>query len=267
MKRSILVPHDFSEVGDYALKHAYLIIKAAKADIPINLLHVINKDSMYDESFAKLDKIAKDFSEKYGVTVHTNVIKGKLHKTIYEFGIESKAFIAVMGTHGLKNVKKAMKIVKKFVGIPFILVQSDESVREYNKLVIPIDSNIKSRIKFRWVRYLDNIFKSRAYIIAYNEKEKYKKENITNNLKFAEKLLDQELIEYEIKMLENKKDFADEIYDYTEAVEGDLILIMTNKYKEFARDISRVENIELFKKIPIMCVNPRTDIMKLGGFS
>ncbi len=267
MKRSILVPHDFSEVGDYALQHAYLIIKASKSDYPINLLHVIKKDSMYDESLAKLNEIAKDFSEKHKVTVNTKVIKGNIYKTIYAYGVESKAFIAVMGTHGIKNVKKAMKVVKKFVKIPFILVQSESNFGEYNKLVIPLDHNVKSRIKFRWVRFLNDIFESKAYIIATHETDNYKAESLNNNIKFSTNFLEDELIDYELKKLENKMNFADEVYNYAHEVEGDLILVMADQYKQFAKDLNKAENLEYFKKIPIMCVNKRTDIVKHGGFS
>lgn len=267
MKRSILVPHDFSEVGDYALQHAYLIIKASKSDYPINLLHVIKKESMYDESLARLNEIAENFSKKNNVTVNTKVLKGNIYKTIYAYGVESKAFIAVMGTHGIKNVKKAMKVVKKFVRIPFILVQSGSNFGEYNKLVIPLDHNIKSRIKFRWVRFLNDIFESKAFILATHETDNYKIDSLNNNIKFASNFLEDELIDYEIKKIETKVNFADEVYKYANEVQGDLILVMTDQYKQFARDLKTAENLELFKKIPIMCVNRRTDIVKLGGFS
>ena len=50
-------------------------------------------------------------------------------------------------------------------------------------------------------------------------------------------------------------------------VEADLVLMMTTKYKEYIKNLKKPDNKELYKKIPIMCVNPRTDIQKLGGFN
>ena len=265
MKRSILVPHDFTEVGNYALEHAYMIGKATGA--PINLLHVVNRKSMLNTAYDKLEVIAKEFSEKHNIEVIPNVVKGNLYKTIYTYGIETDAYIAVMGTHGIKNIRKAMKIVKKFIRIPFILVQSPVIYGEYDRLVIPVDSEVKSRIKFHWVKYLNYLFESKVYIIAHGENDDFRIKSLNNNLKFAYKLLEQELIDYETKHLTSSKNFADEVYSYANDVEGDLVLIMTDKYRKFAKDLKNAKNLEYFKKIPIMCVNPRTDIFKAGSFS
>lgn len=265
MNKSILVPHDFTEVGDFALQHAYTLGKAANS--PINLLHVIKKEAIRDEAFKKLEEIAKSFSEKHNIEVIPKVLKGNLYKTIYNYGIETHAYIAVMGTHGLKNVKKAMKVVKKFSKIPFILVQSPVRFGDYERLVVPVDSNKKSRIKFHWVKYLNNLFECKVYIVAHNEKESFKVKDLNNNLKFADKLLEQELIDYEVKRLNSSKNFASEVYNHANDVKGDLVLVMTDRYKKFAKDIKNSKNIEDFKKIPIMCVNPRTDIYKAGSFS
>lgn len=265
MKRSILVPHDFTQVGDYALEHAYMIGKPTGA--PINLLHVIKKNSQLDEATQKLEEIAKKFMEDHQIEVIPKVIKGNLYKTIYNYGIETNAYISVMGTHGLKNVRKAMKVVKKFAKIPFILVQGPVINKEYGKLVVPIDSNLKSRIKFRWVKYLNHLFESKTYIITKEEKDSYKIKNLNNNLKFADKLLEQELIDYEVKRLPSNSKYAEEIYSHANDVGGDIILVMTDQYKKFARDIKTVKNSEYFEKIPIMCVNPRTDIYKSGSFN
>lgn len=265
MKRTILVPHDFTEVGNYAIEHAYMIGKATGA--PIHLLHIVKRKSLYDAALEKLSAIASEYSEKYNVEIIPKVIRGNLYKSIYAYGIEIDAYIAVMGTHGIKNLKKAMKVVKKFVRIPFILVQSPVIFGEYDRLVVPVDSNLKSRIKFHWVRYLNHLFESKVYIIAHNETDSFRIKSLNNNLRFADKLLEQELIDYEVKRLNSSKNFADKVYNYANDVEGDLVLVMTDNYRKFARDLKSAKNLEYFKKIPIMCVNPRTDIFKAGSFS
>jgi len=50
-------------------------------------------------------------------------------------------------------------------------------------------------------------------------------------------------------------------------LEPDIVLFMTDKYKKIVHDIHKPQNIELSKKIPVMCVNHRTDITKIGGFN
>jgi len=64
-----------------------------------------------------------------------------------------------------------------------------------------------------------------------------------------------------------EENYADHLYDYISEIEADIVLFMTDKYKRIITNVQRPRNIELSKKIPIMCVNIRTDIQKLGGFT
>jgi hypothetical protein len=265
MKKSILVPHDFTDVGNYAMEHAYMLGKASKTSI--SLIHIVRRSSQIAEAKDKLQKIADDFRQGKDVEVSVEVRRGNLFREIYRYGLEIDAYLAVMGTHGLKNIKKAMKVVKRFVKIPFILVQSPVIFGEYDRLVIPIDSNITSRIKIQWVRYISTLFSSKAFLITHNVSDGFKQKGLNNNIRFAQNWFDKELIDYDIKVVESSKNFADSIYTYANEVESDLILIMTDQYRSYIKDIRKVENIELYKKIPIMCVNKRTDIFKLGGFN
>ncbi len=263
MKRSVLVPHDLSEVGNYAIEHAYMVGKAAKS--PIHLIHVVKSKSKIDAAKTKLQEIADNFKEGKDVEIICEVRTGNLFKEIYNYGLEVESYIAVMGTHGIKNIKKAMKVVKKFVKIPFILVQSPVIFGEYDRIVIPIDSDKNSRVKVQWVKYINNIFESKAYILTSNVTDGFKVKMLNNNLKFAKTHFDNALIDYEIKVLESSKNFADSLYSYSNSVESDLILVMTDKYRKYIKDLKKAENLELYKKIPIMCVNKRTDIIKLGN--
>ncbi len=265
MKKSILVPHDFTEVSDFALDHAYMVGKASRA--PINLIHIVKKTSEIQEAKDKLNRIAEEFKKGKEIEVYVEVRKGNLFKEIYKFGLEIDAYIAVMGTHGVQNIKKAMKVVKKFIKIPFILVQSPVIFGEYDRILIPIDQDNTSRIKIQWVRYINTLFQSKVYVITHNVSDAYAKQSVANNIKFAEILFEKELIDYEIEVIENSKDFADAIYSYANKVESDLILLMTDKYRSYIKQIKKAENLELYKKIPIMCVNKRTDIFKIGGFN
>lgn len=48
MKKSILVPHDFTEVGNFAMEHAYMIGKASRSSI--SLIHIVKKTSQIEEA-------------------------------------------------------------------------------------------------------------------------------------------------------------------------------------------------------------------------
>jgi len=265
MKKSILVPHDFTEVGDYAMDHAYMVGKQVKS--PIHLIHIVSKTSQIEAAKAKLSAIAEDFKKDKEIEIIVEVRKGNLFKEIYNYGLEIDAYLAVMGTHGLKNIKKALKVIKKFIKIPFILVQNPVIFGEYDRILVPLNEDKTSRIKIQWIRYINTLFQSTAYLLTYNTKDSFKLKAINNNVKFAQNWFEKELIEYDIKVLDSSRNFADEIYNYANEIECDLILLMTNKYKDYVKQLKKSENKELYKKIPIMCLNKRTDIYKVGGFN
>ncbi|MDR2835135.1 MAG: universal stress protein [Bacteroidales bacterium] len=268
MEKCILVPHDFTEVGDYAIEHAVAISKNVK--LPIHILHIVKKTEEIGFAKEKLSDLVKKISKEKNfddIDFVISVRKGNIYKEIYKYGLEIDAYIAVMGTHGIKNVKKTMKVVKKFVKIPFILVQSPMKNPEYRNILLPIDSEKNSRIKAQWVNYLNFLFKSIAYIVTSEEKETDKARDLKNNLHFVESYFEDQLIEYGINSLSSGKKFADEMYSYAKEIDADIILIMTHSYRSYIKDIKKVENLEQFKQIPIMCVNKRTDIKKVGGFN
>ncbi|MDD3860039.1 MAG: universal stress protein [Bacteroidales bacterium] len=265
MKKSILVPHDFTQVGDYAMEHAYMVGKQAKS--PIHLIHIVSKSSQIDAAKQKLSEIAEEFKKDKDVEIIVEARKGNLFKEIYNYGLEIDAYLAVMGTHGVKNIKKALKVIKKFVKIPFILVQNPVIFGEYDRILVPIDEDKTSRIKIQWIRYINTLFQSKAFILTYNTKDSFKVKALNNNINFAQNWFEKELIDYDIKVLESERNFPDEIYNYANEIECDLILLMTDKYKRYVKKLKRADNVELSKKIPIMCLNKRTDIYKVGGFN
>ncbi len=263
MEKCILVPFDFSNEANFALDHAYELARIAK--LPIHLLFVVNNEKMIEDWQIELKKIADSFSKKNNYKVEAVVKAGNLFETIYEYGIEANAYVAVMGTHGLKTINKAMKVIKKFVKIPFILVQRPITFGEYDKICVPIDADKKSRAKFLWVKYLNYLFESKVYIVYPEVSDSSKRSEINSNLLFATSIFEKDNIDFEVKALP-EANFADDMYDYMSEIEPDVVLFMTDKYKQSISALKTARNIELYKKIPIMCVNLRTDIIKLGGF-
>ncbi|MDD2634528.1 MAG: universal stress protein [Bacteroidales bacterium] len=263
MEKCILVPFDFSNEANFALDHAFELGKIAK--FPIHLLYVVNNEKQIEEWQVELHKIAATFSKKNDYPVKAVVKAGNLFETIYEYGIEANAYLAIMGTHGLKTINKAMKIIKKFVKIPFILVQKPIHFGEYDKICVPIYGDKKMRAKFLWVKYLNTLFESTVYIVYPETSDKGKKEAINNNIMFATSIFERDAIDFELKALP-EINFADQLYDYMSNIEPDVVLFMTDKYKKTILEINTARNVLLSKEIPIMCVNPRTDIVKLGGF-
>ncbi|NLA24182.1 MAG: universal stress protein, partial [Bacteroidales bacterium] len=248
-----------------ALEHAYAIGKLSR--LPIFLVHVTSKPSKIEELTNQLQKIADEFMEGKDIVIKAAVVTGNLYKAIYNFGLENNAFLGVMGTHGIKSLGKAIKVVKKFVKIPFILVQGSAIYGEYDRICIPLDKSKKSRVAFNWVRYINNLFESKVFVPYPTVQDKYQVKNVRNTLLFAQRIFEKDLIDYELRQIPAGVNYGDAIYDYIREVEADLVLMMTKNYREYIRNLKKPENKEFYKNIPVMVINVRTDIQKLGAFS
>ncbi|MDR2010309.1 MAG: universal stress protein [Bacteroidales bacterium] len=264
MKKCIMVPYDFSNEADFALEHAYEF--ARPTNLPIHLIHVVSSEKDLQEWEIELKKVAKKFSVENNTNIVTVVRAGNLFDTIYEYGLESNAYLAVMGTHGIKTIDKAMKLIKQFVKIPFVLVQRPINFGKFDKICVPIDDNKKSRAKFLWVKHLEELFKSKVYVVYVDSSDSAKRNEINKNLRFATTIFEEYAIDFDVHPI-NEQNAYDDLYDYMYDLEPDVVLFMTDKYKKIVTNLKKAQNIELAKKIPVMCVNPRTDIIKVGGFS
>ncbi|MBO4613630.1 MAG: universal stress protein [Bacteroidales bacterium] len=265
MERCVLVPYEFSNEANFALNHAYEIAKYEK--LPIHILYVAESDKMIDEWQAELEKVAERFVKETGYeNVKTIVKKGSPFDVIHEYGIEQNAYLAVMGVHGIKTIEKQVKLIQKFEKVPFVLVQSPLAFGEYDRICIPIDWDKKSRAKFMWAKYLNLIFESHVYVVYPKTNSESRQAEINSNLAFATTLFADNAIEFDVEGVP-EDDFYENIYDYMRGISPDLVLYMSENYKKAFTSIRHPRNIELSKKIPVMCVNPRTDIVKLGGFN
>ncbi len=90
------VPHEFSSVGENALKHA--IATAKNDDVKIHVVHVVINEKLILDAEIELNKILNSIETKLNLI--PNVIVGKLYYTISDFAELQKAELIFFGTHG-----------------------------------------------------------------------------------------------------------------------------------------------------------------------
>ncbi|MDA3910310.1 MAG: universal stress protein [Bacteroidales bacterium] len=266
MKKSIIVPIDFTDVSHYAMEHAYLIAKKIKT--PITLVHIVNKTNMIEEKEEELKQLADKFKSSHSdIEIGTIVRKGNIFKTIYEVAQELDAYLAIMGTHGQKTLKKAMKVVKKFVKIAFILVQASPEGKELKKILIPLDNNPKTRANLNWIKVFGRYFELNVFLLYPLFKNDEKNKLTTRNLRFAEKVLDNELIDYQVVRANQTDNYPSEIFAQIKELNADMLSVMSTNYKNIIPKLKTEEELETYKDTPILCVNPRIDLEKFGGLT
>lgn len=271
-KDTLLVPWDFTEVAEYALEHAIKISK--KLNNKIVLLHVVKTLKKGEEALSELNKDIEKYSSQYSVELSPLVLEGNLFTVISDYASENNVSMVVMGTHGIKGMQKftgsyALKVI---VGskIPFIVVQEPPTKKEmFKDVVFPLDYRTEAKQKLQWALWLVKYFEVKINIIIPTIKDKSLNTKLMGNVHFAEKILDKYNCVYELHKIEGSNS-AEESIAFAQKVDADMILIMTTKgigLTDYVLGPQEQYIIANTAKIPVMVVNPRTDLSRYGTFS
>ncbi len=254
MNNILLVPTDFSEVGNNAIDMA---AKAAKLlNYKICLLHVVDGDDT--SATGKLENIANEVKKNFGVEVKTLLRKGSIFTTIGQTAKDIGANLLFMGTHGKVGMQKvtgsfALKVVTSSES-PVIIVQKRPFEKTFKDIVLPITSDYGPWDKTKWAEYIAKVFNAKIHIYQLNN------ESINATVASIAKHFDESKVSYTIKVAPKSAGFEKQVVDYATSINSELIMIMTNPSKGLSNFIlgSYDEDI-IFNtpQIPVMCINPR----------
>ena len=274
--KSIMVTWDFSAVSYSALKHAIKLAHILKNNIL--LFHIIKDQSEEESATKKLEETVEEIKKDLGEKVSFKVYHGKIFKEIADFASkeENNINFVVMGTHGMKGGQKlfgswALKVVAGS-SVPFIVVQDVPPEKDrYTDIVFPIDFKSENREKLQWAIFLGKYLNSKIHLYKAPALDKNLEKKVNTNLNFAIRFLIQNNIEYEIHSSKKSGSakFQKELLAFCKKINADLILITTTKhitkvdYLFGAKEQYLLSNNE---KIPVMCVNPKSNFAKVGQF-
>jgi len=273
MNGIILVPTDFSEVCENAVKQA---IEAAKyLKFKILLLHVIddetkaylNKENLPIETIEKkLKAIANDIVETSGIKAEFLTKEGSIFSAISDVAKEMGVSLIMLGTHGKVGMQKltgsfAIKVVTSSP-VPVIVVQKRPFADGYHNIILPITSEAGPWEKTQWAVYIARQFNAKVHLFTPTDASAGVQEAVKtiagylakNNVSFTEVSAQKSL------GLHDSGTFSKNVMDYAASVNGDLIMIMTNPDKNLSTFLfgSYDEGIIFnFSEIPVMCLNPR----------
>lgn len=259
----ILVPHDFTKVGDIALDHAILMGKTIDADVAV--IHIIENKKQIAEARAKLKALADRVVQEKSTPIQTVIRIGNIFEDIDKAATEMEASLIIMGTHGLRGMQfltggRALKIVTES-SVPFIIVQ-ERSIRAhgYHRLVVPLDLHKETKQKLSLVADVARYFGSKVYLISPGETDEFLKNQLDRNIHFSREYLEGKNIPYEVEITESKSDgFVKSLLKYSAAVEADLICIMNfydNSIMSIFNQGYEQQVITNEAQIPVLCVNP-----------
>jgi len=274
-RKSIMVTWDFSAVSYNALKHALKLAHILKNNII--LFHIVNDPSEEEGAKKKLEEAVVEIKRDLGEEVGYYVRHGNIFKEIADFASkeENNINFVVMGTHGMKGGQKlfgswALKVVAGSA-VPFIVVQDQPPNKDrYTDIVFPIDFKSENKEKLQWAIFLGKYLNSKIHLYKAPVLDKNLQKKVNINLNFAIRFLIQNNIEYEIHTsTKSGGKYQKELLAFCKKINADLILITTTKhitkidYVFGAKEQYLISNNE---KIPVMCVNPKSNFAKVGQF-
>jgi len=271
-KDTILVPYDFTEIAEYAVQHAIKISTHLKNRI--QLIHIVKSDNQIEEATTWLNKEIERLKKEYQIDLDPVVLAGNLFREISDYASNNNVSIVIMGTHGIKGMQKvtgswALKVI---VGskIPFIVIQDPPSKREiFKDVVFPLDFKKEGKEKVNWALFLAKYFDVKIHIVAPNLKDASLQKKLRININFAEKIFENHNVKYDIQKTDATR-IGEETIDYAKKIDADIVLIMTTKGIGFADYMLGAKEQYIIAnnaRIPVMCVNPRTDLSRYGSFS
>ncbi len=265
MNSIVLVPTDFTPVGDNAISQA---AEAAKfLNYKVVILHVIDKTTKaqlkkenLDEVTinAKLDAIATELKENYGIEAEGLAREGSIFTTISDVAKDIGANILYLGTHGKVGMQHltgsyALKVVTSSPA-PVIVVQKRSFNEGYGHIVLPITSDSGPWEKTKWAAHIAKQFHSGIHIYQMGG------ESIDEAVKQITEYFTKNEITYTIKVANKNTTFAKQVVDYATSNNADLIMIMTDPDQSLKRFILGSWDEQIIfngSQIPVMCINPR----------
>lgn len=275
----ILVPIDFSEQSLIALEQSYNLAREYNAEI--TLLHVIEEGGMLSKLFSKeqhddlkkkvqeqLDKVAEEESQKAKLKINTLVGRGSVYDKINEVAELINASMIIMGTNGDEGMKKrfigsnALRVVRESK-IPVITIKGKHHRKGCKNIILPLDLSKETREKVMKAIELSKLFGGatvRVVSVLFTTDE-FLVNRITRQLGQVKAFLEKENVECTaeiVKGIKGEETLAQNILEYAQKVEGDLIMIMTQQEVDFTLYFigSSAQEIINHSKIPVLSIRP-----------
>lgn len=270
----LLVPTDFTEIGNSALQHALTLSHGTATTLYI--LHVVATSAELSEAETKLGIFASRADGYAHVTVKTIARIGNIFEDIPQVCAEKKIDMVVMGTHGLRGMQfitggRALRIVTA-TEVPFIITQGESiSATGYNNIIVPLDLSRNTKQKLALVAGIAKFFNSKVHLLIPNEKDEFLSKQLQNNLNYARQYFQERSIAHTAQVSdEDSSDFVDGILDFATKVNGDLIAVMNDQGSSFKLPALQYTQqvITNEHKIPVMVLNPKevTDISIFSAY-
>ena len=278
MKKHIIVPVDFSEQSGIALSQSYNLARLSNADI--TLLHVIDEAlfssflnifSSKDEQEevyrlglqSKLDKLAGEVKSASGLEVKTRIEKGKIYEVVADVAEQLNAAFIIMGTSGETSLKK------KFIGsnairvisdahCPVITIKGKNHRQGCNTIVLPLDLSKETKEKVNKCIEIARLFNSKVNVMSVvNTGDEFLINKLQRQMDQVVEFINSQGVACTGEFVKHH-DISDSVLEYSQKVDADLIIIMTQQELEWREFFIGTESQQIINhsEIPVCSIRP-----------
>jgi nucleotide-binding universal stress UspA family protein len=221
-----IVPHDFTSVGDAALKYALFLAKPKKTQI--ELLHIVNNKSSADAAYEKLTEIIKNTDLQVGdVEVKAVVKVGNIFDDIGKIAESKEARLIIMGTHGAKGMQKlfgsyAIKVVTSS-SVPFLVVQDGVEHTRVKNIIVPIDLTKESLQIINVAAEIARTFDSEVHVLGETQSDPRLAQQIKIRISLVKKEYQEKNVRSNVNLISGSKSYQHKVLTYAKEHNADMI--------------------------------------------
>ncbi len=277
-RTQILVPVDFGEQSQIALKQSFNLAKLTNAEL--TLVNVIDDDTISSvkdlmekgyniesqlraDMFNKLRDLASEIEKDTGLRVNISVRTGKIYEEIAELASEIDASMIIMGTQGPVGLKKrflgsnASRVVRG-AACPVITIKGKQHRPGCKHILLPLDLTKETKEKVNKAIEFARLFNSEIHIVTIvKSDDEFIMNKLTRQMEQVKAFIVDEGFPCTSEFIDGDE-VAEEVIKAASSREADLIMIMTQQevgWVDLFLAPSAMEIINL-SEIPVLSIRP-----------
>lgn len=272
---SILIPTDFSDLSESALKVGIAIAKRQNARV--TLLHVVDLLpnllptqvllSDPQEVLSRMEEKLKELSEKIrkdtGIKAVVKALKGTPSDLICKFAYEENISLIVMGTHGVSGLREffigseAYKVVKNAT-CPVLTIPGNWQKTDFEKVLFPVRLRPGTLYTYFYARPIVEKNNSELFLLGlYDQKKDMVEKEISMSINKVKKQLDNDKVIFKSEISQSK-DFPAKTIEMAKRYEADLIILTANLDHDFKAYFVGpfVQQVVNHSRLPVLSIKP-----------
>jgi len=223
-----IVPHDFTSVGDAALKYALFLAQPRKTSI--ELLHIVSSKEKKHQAEESLQKIINNLDLEVGGSSVVPLVKvGSIFDDISKIAKTKEARLIIMGTHGAKGMQKlfgsyAMKVVINS-SVPFLVIQDAVDFTQIKRITIPITTSKESLQIINVAGEIARTFGAEVDVIAEHQSDKRLSQQLRIRISLVKKQFEEKNVVAKVDIIDEKMAFHHAVINYAKKTNSDMIAL------------------------------------------